>query len=168
MPKWYIASLAFFRRAPAPAPPLPPLLRQPATLAVKPPVPPAKFLSHPLPHLDRVKKITFDSAAYLPDEDLPQGYSEAQNSTGWCLSCHRHSSTPSAHSAATRPPSPTRMWRLELQNIDCNPTDSAPPRKLPAYWTGQQCCGSGSGSTCFWASRIRILLSSCKNSKKKP
>jgi hypothetical protein len=30
-----------------------------------------------------------------------------------------------------------------------------------------QCCGSGStGSTCFWASRIRILLSSCKNSKK--
>ena len=43
-----------------------------------------------------------------------------------------------------------------------------------------QCCGSGStGSTCFWASRIRIrihkpevwiriLLSSCKNSKKKP
>jgi hypothetical protein len=35
-----------------------------------------------------------------------------------------------------------------------------------------QCCGSGSesGSTCFWASRIRIriLLSSCKNSKKNP
>jgi hypothetical protein len=32
----------------------------------------------------------------------------------------------------------------------------------------RQCCGSesGSGSTCFWASRIRILLSSCKNSKK--
>jgi hypothetical protein len=34
--------------------------------------------------------------------------------------------------------------------------------------TQQQCCGSGSesgsGSTCFWASRI--LLSSCKNSKK--
>ncbi len=30
-----------------------------------------------------------------------------------------------------------------------------------------QCCGSGStGSTCFWASRIRILLSSCKNSRK--
>ncbi len=36
-----------------------------------------------------------------------------------------------------------------------------------------QCCGSGSesgsgstGSTCFWASRIRILLSSCKTSKK--
>jgi hypothetical protein len=39
-----------------------------------------------------------------------------------------------------------------------------------------QCCGSGStGSTCFWASRIRIhqsevwiriLLSTCKNSKK--
>ena len=36
-----------------------------------------------------------------------------------------------------------------------------------------QCCGSGSesgsgstGSTCFWASRIRILLSSCKNRKK--
>jgi hypothetical protein len=35
-----------------------------------------------------------------------------------------------------------------------------------------QCCGSGSesgsGSTCFWASwiRIRILLSSCKNSMK--
>jgi hypothetical protein len=34
-----------------------------------------------------------------------------------------------------------------------------------------QCCGSGSesgstGSTCFWASQIRILLSSCKNSKK--
>ncbi len=29
-----------------------------------------------------------------------------------------------------------------------------------------QCCGSGStGSTCFWASWIRILLSSCKNSK---
>jgi hypothetical protein len=35
--------------------------------------------------------------------------------------------------------------------------------------TINQCCGSGSGSTgstCFWASRIRILLSSCKNSKK--
>jgi hypothetical protein len=30
-----------------------------------------------------------------------------------------------------------------------------------------QCSGSGStGSTCFWASRIRILLSSCKNLKK--
>jgi hypothetical protein len=27
-----------------------------------------------------------------------------------------------------------------------------------------QCCGSG--STCFWAYQIRILLSSCKNSKK--
>ncbi len=32
-----------------------------------------------------------------------------------------------------------------------------------------QCSGSGStGSTCFWTSRIRILLSSCKNSKKNP
>jgi hypothetical protein len=34
---------------------------------------------------------------------------------------------------------------------------------------GKQCCGSESGSTgstCFWDSRIRILLSSCKNSKK--
>ncbi len=30
-----------------------------------------------------------------------------------------------------------------------------------------QCCGSGSvGSICFWASRIRILLSSSKNRKK--
>jgi hypothetical protein len=34
-----------------------------------------------------------------------------------------------------------------------------------------QCCGSGSesgstGSTCFWVSRIRILLSSLKNNKK--
>jgi hypothetical protein len=35
-----------------------------------------------------------------------------------------------------------------------------------------QCSGSGSesgfGSTCFWASRIRILLSASKNSKKNP
>jgi hypothetical protein len=31
----------------------------------------------------------------------------------------------------------------------------------------RQCCGSGSvGSVCFWASWIRILLSSSKNSKK--
>ncbi len=41
----------------------------------------------------------------------------------------------------------------------------------------KQCCGSGSGSPCFWASqirihpsevwiRIRILLSTCKNRKK--
>jgi hypothetical protein len=29
-----------------------------------------------------------------------------------------------------------------------------------------QCCGAESGSTCFWASRIRILLSFSKNSKK--
>jgi hypothetical protein len=39
-----------------------------------------------------------------------------------------------------------------------------------SYKTGylMQCCGSGSESesTCFWASRIRILLSSCKSSKK--
>jgi hypothetical protein len=45
------------------------------------------------------------------------------------------------------------------------------------YISNKQCCGSGSGgSICFWASeirihlsekRIRILLSSSKNSKKK-
>ncbi len=29
-----------------------------------------------------------------------------------------------------------------------------------------QCCGSSSGSVCFWAIRIRILPSSSKNSKK--
>jgi hypothetical protein len=37
------------------------------------------------------------------------------------------------------------------------------------YYALFQCCGSGSGSTgstWFWASQIRILLSSCKNSKK--
>ncbi len=39
--------------------------------------------------------------------------------------------------------------------------------KLKEKRTSNQCCGSGStGSTCFWASRIRILLSSCKNSEK--
>ncbi len=35
--------------------------------------------------------------------------------------------------------------------------------------SGNQCCGSGSGSTgstCFWASWIRILLSLSKNGKK--
>jgi hypothetical protein len=37
------------------------------------------------------------------------------------------------------------------------------------YGSGSgSCSGSGSGSTCFWPSRIRIriILSSCKNSKK--
>jgi hypothetical protein len=52
------------------------------------------------------------------------------------------------------------------------------PRSNVEQYNKKQCCGSGSesgsGSTCFWASwirillwiRIRILLSSCKNSKK--
>ncbi len=58
----------------------------------------------------------------------------------------------------------------------CLRSDAVRPHPAPDDETAGQCCGSGStGSTCFWASRIRIhlseiciriLLSQCKNSKK--
>jgi hypothetical protein len=42
------------------------------------------------------------------------------------------------------------------------------PDEVATYKVKKQCCGSGSGSTCFWASWIRIwiLLTLSKNSKK--
>ncbi len=62
---------------------------------------------------------------------------------------------------------PTELSRLIMFSLQ-------PQKIYRPYWvlltnfrSSLQCCGSGStGSTCFWASRIWILLSSCKNSKK--
>jgi hypothetical protein len=54
---------------------------------------------------------------------------------------------------------------------DPHKSDTNPQHWLCFYLSSSQCCGSGSdsgstGSTSFWASRFRLLLSSCKNSKK--
>jgi hypothetical protein len=50
----------------------------------------------------------------------------------------------------------------------CSRSGSPDPHVFgpPGSGSISQRYGSGSGSTCFWTSRIRILLSSSKNSKK--
>ncbi len=77
------------------------------------------------------------------------------------------------------------FWGLKILKLSCHSNFSVPDNFStlfiflldPGYGIKKQCCGSGStGSTCFWASwiririllwiRIRILLSSSKNSKK--
>jgi hypothetical protein len=52
-----------------------------------------------------------------------------------------------------------------MEHFIINVADPDPVKiRIPVRISERQC--SGSGSTYFWASRIRILLSSYKNSKK--
>ncbi len=74
--------------------------------------------------------------------------------------------TAAADTVSARPPPSSSEERRRGVSA---PPSYPPPERYHAWVFTHQCCGSDSlGSICFWASwiRIRILLSSSKNSKK--